>query len=192
MDQESRPLLPVSPEGTWQANAHRRYSAQSAEITATWPLLHKEKSNNGNKETVNAKCTAVCDANGGVSCRKILPVDVCSKDKPDSIHRVYAIFHEQSNSSLISSELLDKLGADGPSEKYYLSTCSQKTEVKYGRRVTGLMVRSPNGAKSELPTLVECNNIPQEIASEIPSLDSTADIHLLIGRDAPELLSQGD
>ena len=71
------------------------------------------------------------------------------------------------------------------------------------------MVRSPNGAKSELPTLVECDNIPQdkreistpemarrfphlqEIANEIPSFDSTADIHLLIGRDAPELRSLG-
>ena len=148
-------------------NAHRRYSALSAEITATWPLLHKDTSNNGNKETVNAKCTSVCDTNGGVSCSKILPVDVCSKDKPDSIHCVYAIFDEQSNSSLISSELLDELGADGPSEKYYLSTCSHEREVKYGRRVSGLAVRSPNGAKSELPTLVECD-IPQD-KREIPT-----------------------
>ena len=67
------------------------------------------------------------------------------------------------------------------------------------------MVRSLNGLTSTLPTLVECDNIPQdkheiptpemarrfpqlqEIAKEIPLLDSTAGIHLLIGRDSPEL-----
>ena len=59
---------------------------------------------------------------------------------------------------------------------------------------------------SDLPTLIECNSllqdkreIPtpemarrfahlQEIASEILPFDANADIHLLIGRDAPELL----
>ena len=59
---------------------------------------------------------------------------------------------------------------------------------------------------SDLPTLVECDSIPQDkreiptpemarrfphlrgIADEIPPFDSDANIHLLIGRDAPELL----
>ena len=57
-----------------------------------------------------------------------------------------------------------------------------------------------------MPTLTECDTIPQDkreiptpsmakrfphltaIASEIPPLDETAKVHLLIGRDAPELL----
>ena len=59
---------------------------------------------------------------------------------------------------------------------------------------------------SDLPTLIECDSIPHdkreiptpemarrsshlcEIASEIPPLNPNADIHLLLGRDAPELL----
>lgn len=62
------------------------------------------------------------------------------------------------------------------------------------------------GVAADLPILIECSNIPQDkreiptpemarrfphlqdIANEIPPLDETADIHLLIGRDAPELL----
>ena len=107
---------------------------------------------------------------------------------------------------MITSELADELGATGPEEKYYLTTCSGEKEAKYGRRVTGVVLKSLKGTESELPTLIECNNIPRDkqeiptpeiarrfphlsdIANEIPQLDKNAEIHLLIGRDAPELL----
>jgi len=116
------------------------------------------------------------------------------------------IIDEQSNSSQISSQLADELGAVGPEERYYLTTCSGEKEIKYGRRVTDVVIQSLSGASSDLTTLIECVNIPQdkpeistsemarrfphlqEIANEIPPLNETADIHLLIGRDAPELL----
>ena len=63
-----------------------------------------------------------------------------------------------------------------------------------------------NGIELDLPTLVECESIPRDkreiatpetatrfphlkqIAEEIPPLDDNAEVHLLIGRDAPELL----
>ena len=171
-------------------------------------LLHKEKSRSiqNDNETVHARCTSVCNINGGVSCGKILLVDVLSKKKTGSPHRVYAIIDEQSSTSLISSELADELGADGPREKYYLSTCTSEHETKYGRRVPGVYIRSLNGIELDLPTLVECESIPQDkreiptpetaarfphlkqIAGEIPPLDDDAEIYLLIGRDAPELL----
>ncbi|XP_078380254.1 uncharacterized protein LOC144663213 [Oculina patagonica] len=172
-------------------------------------LLHKERPQTtarGN-ETVETRCTAVCSASsGGTSCSKILLVDVFLKNRPDFVRRVYAIIDEQSNSSLISSELAHELGVLGPQEKYYLSTCTSEKEIKYGRRVTNVIVQSPSGTASDLPTLIECDSIPQdkreiptpemarrfphlgEIANEIPPLDSSASIHLLIGRDAPELL----
>ena len=72
--------------------------------------------------------------------------------------------------------------------------------------MTGAILKSLNGSESELPTLIECNNISRDkqeiptpdmarrfphlndIANEIPQLDPNAEIHLLIGRDAPELL----
>ena len=143
---------------------------------------------------------------GGVSCSKLLLVDVFSKEKPHAVHRVYAIMDEQSNSSLISTELADGLGASGPEERYSLTTCSGTKETKYGRRVTDIVVQSISGVTANLPTLIECGNIPQdkreiptpemarrfthlqEIADEIPPFDEAANIHLLIGRDAPELL----
>ena len=72
---------------------------------------------------------------------------------------MYAIVDEQSNSSLVSSKVADKLGANGPPEEYYLSTCSSEKEEKYGR-VTDFVVRSLNGGESALIPLVECDNIP--------------------------------
>lgn len=42
------------------------------------------------------------------------------------------IIGEQSNSSLISRELANQLGKEGPLEKYYLSTYSTGKETKYG------------------------------------------------------------
>ena len=60
--------------------------------------------------------------------------------------RVYAIVDEQSNSSLVTSKIADDLGADGPLEKYFLSTFSGEKEEKYDRRVAGFTVRSLSGA----------------------------------------------
>ena len=133
-----------------------------------------------------------------VSCSELVLVDVVSKERPESICRVYAIIDDQSNASLITSDLADELGATGPEEKYYLTTCSGEKEAKYGRRVTGVVLK--------LPTLIECNNVHRDkqeiptpdmprkfphlsdIANEIPQFDENAEIHLLIGRDASELL----
>ena len=169
-------------------------------------LLHKDKTA---KEvaSVEAKCTTICSGEGGgLSCSKIVLVDLYSKQAPNSFKRVYAVLDDQSNASLISSELADELGADGPVEKYYLSTCSGERAERYGRRVNSIYVRSLNGYTSELPTLVECESIPSDrreiptpqtarrfphlcsLASEIQPLDDQAGIQLLIGRDAPELL----
>ena len=106
---------------------------------------------------------------------------------------------------MITSERADELGATSPQEKYYLTTCSGEKEAKYGR-VTGVVLKPLHGSESELPTFIECNNIPhdkqeiptpemarifshlRDIANEIPQLDENAEIDLLIERDAPELL----
>jgi hypothetical protein len=149
-------------------------------------LLHKEKLSEGSKDEKNTQhegeedaskqitntCTAVCgENNGDVSCSKILLVDIVKPDEPNVSSRVYAIIDDQSNSSLISSELVDKLGADGPMEKYYLPTCSGNGETKFGRRVSGLVIRSSsNGREAHLPTLVECDSFPDD-KKEIPTTE---------------------
>ena len=105
-------------------------------------LLHKVKPvDEADTETkkVESRCTSICNTReGGVSCSKTVLVDVFNKASPDHTRRVYAIIDEQSNCSMISSELADEFGADGPKEKYYLSTCSREKEEKYGRRVSGI------------------------------------------------------
>ena len=154
-------------------------------------LLHKEKQKKPQGgESVDQKSTSPCEVSeGGVSCNKLVLVDVVSKERPESICRVYAIIDDQSNASLITSDLADELGATGPEEKYYLTTCSGEKEAKYGRRVTGVVLKSLNAKESELPTLIECNNVPRDkqeiltpdmarkfshlsnIANEIPQFD---------------------
>lgn len=92
------------------------------------------------------------------------------------------IVDDQSNPSIISTELADKLNAEGPEWKYYLSTCGGAKEVRYARRLTGLIISSIHGRTSRLPTLTECDGIPQdkkeiptpEIAREHPHLRSIA------------------
>ena len=133
-------------------------------------------------------------------------VDIYREDRPNEVHRIYAIVDDQSNASIISTELADKLNAEGPEWKYYLSTCRGAKKVRHGRRLTGLIISSKHGRTSRLPTLIECDGISQDkkeiptpeiarehphlrsIAVEIPPLDKEAKIQLLIGRDAPELL----
>lgn len=169
-----------------------------------------DKLRQGNKEhgeEVQSTCTEICqNQNGGLSCSKIVLVDVFLEKKPQEIHRVYGIIDDQSNASMITPDLVDKMRIDGPREKYFLSTCSGQKEVKFGRRVPGVMVRSTSGRITKLPQLIEYPHIPQdkreiptpeiarrfphlqEIAEEIPSFDVNAGVHILIGRDAPELL----
>ena len=120
-------------------------------------------------------------------------VDIYREDQPNEVHRIYAIVDDQSNASIISTELADKLNAEGPEWKYYLSTCGGAKEVRYGRRLTGLIIIECAGIpqdKKEIPTPEIAREHPhlRSIAVEIPPLDKEAKIQLLIGRDAPELL----
>ena len=73
-------------------------------------LLHKEKLKKPKGgESVDMKCTSLCGATeGALSCSKLVLVDVVSKERPKSICRVYAIIDDQSNTSLITSELADE------------------------------------------------------------------------------------
>ena len=48
-------------------------------------------------------------------------------------HRAYAIMDDQSNASIIFTELADKLNTDGPEWKYFLSTFGSNREVSVTR-----------------------------------------------------------
>ena len=88
---------------------------------------------------------------GDVEMENIHLMDISLQDKPDKIHRVYALVDEQSNASMITPDLANKLGINSKKEKYFLSTCSVSKEVKYGRRVPGVIATSVDGKSSKLP-----------------------------------------
>ena len=75
-------------------------------------------------------------------------VDVFLQGREEETQRIYAIVDDQSNASMITTELADRIGARGPKEKYFLCTCSGDREVKYGRRIPGLILRSNTGKMS--------------------------------------------
>ncbi|CAG2256000.1 unnamed protein product [Mytilus edulis] len=152
------------------------------------------------KEEVNSKCTEVCKGGVGKSCAKIVLLDILHAQKPNSRMRIYAIIDEQSNSSLVHGDILDYFGIEAESRQYSLSSCSGKVMMN-GRRASGFVVQSLDGQILELPTLIECDMIPNNrneiptcdvaayyqhlasIAQFIPPLDAEAKILLLIGRD---------
>ncbi|XP_052770823.1 uncharacterized protein LOC128210513 [Mya arenaria] len=153
---------------------------------------------------VTSKCTNLCGLGyKGRSCGKIVLVNVFNRDQPEKSEVVYAILDDQSNRSLIAPELCDKLNVANEVSEYTLSSCSGSV-VMAGRRATGLSVSSLDGfTKLELPTLVECDEIPQDrseiptpevalnfthlekLAQSIPPLEEDCEIQLLIGRDLP-------
>ncbi|XP_061176088.1 uncharacterized protein LOC133185041 [Saccostrea echinata] len=157
-------------------------------------------------ENVSSKCTVLCDKPSiGRSCGKIVLVNVYLQDQPSKVEKVYAILDDQSNRTLISLSLCDRLNVHGPSPQYSLSSCAGTTTMT-GRRIDGLFVQSvSNNYHCELPVAIECDEIPNErseiptpdvafshkhlncIAHQLPSIKENVNIGLLIGRDVPEV-----
>jgi hypothetical protein len=154
---------------------------------------------------VTSTCTQICsDEFSGKSCAKTVLAKVYPSDSPELAVKVYAILDDQSNRSLVKPELLDILGIHTEQVPYKLSSCAGSVET-FGRRASGLVIESlDSSSKLDLPTLIECNQIPQireeiptpevaqhhphlnDIAEYIPPMDDSAEILLLIGRDLLE------
>ena len=151
---------------------------------------------------VTSKCTEIC---GGAprprSCSKICLVKVSHADYPNKSHRVYAVLDDQSNRSLVKSEFFNLLDINSSASPYTLKTCSGTVETA-GRKANNIIVESLDGkTKVTLPTLLECNYLPDDrseiptpectqyyphlrpVADKIPPLDASAPILLLLGRD---------
>jgi hypothetical protein len=112
--------------------------------------------NNVSDEITSAQTRIGSNAGRNYSCSKIVLLNVFRQRDPLNSKRVYAIIDEQSNASMISSDLVNEFGINAPHEKYLLSTCSGSKETKFGRRVSDLMVSSIKAGKPlKLPTLIE-------------------------------------
>ncbi|XP_048751486.2 uncharacterized protein LOC125663228 [Ostrea edulis] len=117
---------------------------------------------------------------------------------------MYAVIDDQSNRSLAAPEFFDFFTVKDKPQNYTISTCSDRV-VTSGRRRKGFVIRSMEGdVDFELPTLIECDHIPNnrveiptpevafhhahllDIAKHIQPLDEQCHILLLIGRDLIE------
>ncbi|XP_052406346.1 uncharacterized protein LOC127952103 [Carassius gibelio] len=151
---------------------------------------------------VKSTCTQVCgEGLSARTCAKICLVNVFPNGCKNESKRMYAILDEQSNRSLARSEFFEIFKISGNSYSYTLKTCAGCSETA-GRRASGYTVESVDKKIGiRLPTLLECNQIPnvrteiptpeaayhqahlKRIADKIPPLDPDAKILLLLGRD---------
>ncbi|XP_076113586.1 uncharacterized protein LOC143081749 [Mytilus galloprovincialis] len=155
--------------------------------------------------SVSSICTEIYkDHKSEKSCAKILPVDVYHKDKTNKIIRMYAIIDDQSNRSLASPEFFSLFNVREKPENYSLTTCSGRVATS-GKRGKDFVIKSVHSdVQFDLPTLIECNNIPNnrdeiptpevamhhphltELRGSITPLEERCQILLLIGRDLIE------
>ncbi|CAC5426417.1 unnamed protein product [Mytilus coruscus] len=157
-------------------------------------------------ETISAACTRLCgNMRVGRSCGKTVLVDVFSGASPEQSIRVYAIIDDQSNRSLATPDLFDRLGLHGSQKLFVLSSCSGSSTM-VGRYASGIRICSIDGQSTfEMPDVIECDSIPsnlpeiptpdvanahphlRRIAPYLPALDPSCKVELLIGRDLPEV-----
>ncbi|XP_073772958.1 uncharacterized protein [Danio rerio] len=174
---------------------------QKAQETVSLPL-HGGEQVSTSLEEVEAHCTEVCrDDHSSKSCSKISLAKVYPKGQPEKAMKVYVILDEQSNRSLARSEFFDAFKENTPATPYTLRTCSGVTEI-ISRKASGYQMQSLDGkVVFSLPSLLECNNIPDNraeiptpsaalhhphlkpIASFIPQLEPDVPIMMLLGRD---------
>ena len=114
---------------------------------------------------------------------------------------MYAIIDEQSNRSLVKPKFFELFGIEGHASLYTLRTCSGREET-FGRRANGFMVSHINKEEGiPLPTLVECDQIPDEreevpspeaayqhphlrhLVNEIPAMGMNSEIFILLESD---------
>ncbi len=157
----------------------------------------------GTNNSVSAICIEICGAKQslGKPCAKICLVRVYPRDTSELAQKVYALLDDQSNRSLLKSEVFERLHIQGEHTPYTIRTCSGLTHT-HGRRARDLVVESLDAKVSlPLPVMIECNEIPDNrseiptpavarhysylkaIAENIPEVDSEVQIALLLGRD---------
>ena len=165
--------------------------------------------NNNTQSTddfVNKRCLQICGQKQarGKSCAKIFLVKIYSTLNPKKIVKCYVIVDEQSNRSLVKPKLFSLLQIDSQEQMYTLSSCLEVQTVS-GRRANNCILESLDGSvRYQLPSLIECNNIPDNrdeictpqdalchahlshLSSVIPNIESDAEILMILGRDVVE------
>ena len=158
------------------------------------------------EDNVRSKCTTLCgELRFSRSCGKTVLVNVYSDKDPMNCIKAYAAVDDQSNRTLITPELLDRLGIQGTKSQFTMSSCSGKSTIMC-RVANAINVQSIDGKSTfELHDVIECDSIPSDlpevatpdvalayshlhcIAPYLPALDPSIKVELLIGRDVPEI-----
>ncbi|XP_047445286.1 uncharacterized protein LOC125010584 [Mugil cephalus] len=172
-----------------------------------WKNSAASEDHGGEKEELTAtdvtsKCTEICgNLAGSRSCSKICLVRVYPAGQSEKAVKMYAVLDEQSNRSLAKTDFFNLFSIDGHLEPYTLKTCSGVMDVT-GRRANNFIIESLDGmTQLSLPTLIECDMIPDDraeipapevalhyphlkpVTSKIPEVDPHAEILILLGRD---------
>ncbi|XP_032401557.1 uncharacterized protein LOC116707960 [Xiphophorus hellerii] len=166
------------------------------------PIKHGGEPEPIQTSEVTSQCTSVCGEDRAVkNCSKICLARVYPKGESDKAIKAYVIIDEQSNRSLAHSSFFDTFGVQGPAASYSLKTCSGMSE-NMGRVASDFCIESMDGKTVQLlPSLLECNEIPDNraeiptpsaalyhehlkpIVHLIPELEPDVPIMLLLGRD---------
>ncbi|KAK3742217.1 hypothetical protein QZH41_000664 [Actinostola sp. cb2023] len=137
---------------------------------------------------------------------KIVPVILYHKDNPQKELKVYALLDDASDTTFVTDKVQQELGIEGIATRLSLSTMLGREVIKVSK-IEGLIAeRTDRGAKVELPKTYTRERIPsrrdqvptpevankwphlQRIKNDIPKLDETLDIGLLIGCNCPKAL----
>ncbi|XP_014829410.1 PREDICTED: uncharacterized protein LOC106907997 [Poecilia mexicana] len=166
------------------------------------PIKHGGEPEPIQTSEVTSQCTSVCGGDRAVkNCSKICLARVYPNGESDKAIKAYVIIDEQSNRSLAHSSFFDTFGVQGPAASYSLKTCSGMSE-NMGRVASDFCIESMDGKTVQLlPSLLECNEIPDNraeiptpsaalyhehlkpIAHLIPELEPDVPIMPLLGRD---------
>ena len=161
------------------------------------------------QEDVSTTATTLCGSHTDKvrhNFSKVILVDISSPLTGKSA-RCYCIVDEQSSTSFISPELAKSLDVNGPEFQYTLNTMNGSKTFSTGEKISGLFIRGvTEGNSYQLPTMLTNCFIPNctnEIASPevvkshpgikkfgkyFPSIDRSAGVMALIGRNANELM----
>ena len=153
----------------------------------------------------NNVCCSYTDASQG-SYSKVVLVDVRSPSTEKSV-RCYAIIDEQSTRSFMLPDLAEALGVGGTDIDFSLNTLNGLSVNLQGKLVCGLKIKGVSEIKTyDLPSVTTIDFIPDckaEVASPqvvksfkhirnyakyFLAVDKDAEVYLLIGRDAKDLL----
>ncbi|KAM3938230.1 uncharacterized protein RB166_011994 [Leptodactylus fuscus] len=160
------------------------------------------QANTKSTTAVSCSCSEVCgESQSDKCCARICLIRVYPEGQPENVVKMYAIIDDQSNRSLAGPKFFEAFGIKGPAMPYTLNTCSGRIETS-GRRAQ-VFIASPinGGVEIPLPTLIECDQIPNQrdeiptpeaafhqphlrhLVNVIPPMDTDAEILLLLGRD---------